>query len=288
MAKENHSQAESLMFTVCVLFYGDYLDLAKRVLNSLENHWRVKDIRLGLNAVSSETYKFAHMWAEKISVKTPVSVYQESSNKNVGKYPLMKRMFHNIESPHIMWFDDDSWLENSSEIWWYAVHKYAELHAVVGSVHRIKQRNKQYLAIEHQPWYAKKPVQPDHVYRFATGGWWVLNSAVARNWDYPFSALHHNGGDSILGELTRQQDLSIGQVTPDLAKCHCEACSRVKPKQRDFDIQSLVHINVGGRAGRRGIGIQNEKYVFADGKANPDLLHQNFSTSITKYGRKNE
>jgi hypothetical protein len=269
------------MFTVCVLFYGNHLDLATRVLHSLDSHWRVKEFRLGLNSVSAETLSFVRGWAEKTAVRTEVAVYQAENNINVGKYPLMRRMFHLLATPSIMWFDDDSYLANANKSWWDSVHVYAEPHAVFGSLHRIKQRNKQYEAIAAQPWYTGKVIPANHIYRFATGGWWVAKSDLLTKWNYPFDALKHNGGDSILGELVRQRGLTLGAAPPTLARCHCEACSRTAQIDNGG---AVVHINVGGRAGRRGIGVSNEQYVFADGNPMPDLAHQDFKTTIQRYG----
>jgi hypothetical protein len=115
------------------------------------------------------------------------------------------------------------------------------------------------------------------MYRFATGGWWVANMDFLRRWDYPFKALHHNGGDSILGEVLRQQGLTPKHWAEGL-RCHCEACSsRTLPSSAI----GRVHINVGGRKGRRGIGVTNEQYVWASGLG--DSLHQNFQLRVQRY-----
>lgn len=268
------------MFTVCGLLYGNHLELASRVLESISSTWLVGEIRLGLNEVSSDTFDFVCQWAAKKSKNTKVSLYQPDNGANVGKYPLMLRMFSDITTDKIMWFDDDSYLENSNEAWWKAVHVQSKPYAVFGSLHRIRQRGKQYMAIPSQPWYTGKPVDSRHLYRFATGGWWIGDVSFLKKWNYPFPQLRHNGGDSILGELVRQQDAKLGSVSPELAKCHCEACLKNKTRPGT----SKVHINVGGRAGRRGIGVTGENYVFSNGNAFPALSHQEFNVKIFHYG----
>jgi hypothetical protein len=271
------------MFTVCVLLYGDYPELAKRVLGSISSTHLVGEVRLGLNAVSEATFSFAQEWAAEKSASVPVKTYRPSGNKNVGKYPLMSRMFVGLRTSHVMWFDDDSFLVNAVPEWWQTVLSHAALFDVYGSLHRIKQRGNQYLAIPQQSWFGGKPVSPRHVYDFATGGWWVGNVGFLRKWGYPFPQLQHNGGDSVLGELVRQQGAKLGHASTSVAVCYCEACAKVSQAIRSRPIGG-VNINVGGRAGRRGIGVSEENYVFSDGNPFPSLLHHSFDVEVLNYG----
>jgi hypothetical protein len=267
------------MFTVCVLLYGNYPELAKRVLESISGTRFVLEIRVGLNEVSNDTASFVRNWAATKSKRTKVSLYQPVNNENVGKYPLMRQMFKNLKTKEVMWFDDDSYLLNVDDAWWRQVKDATRLYDIYGCVHRIRQRGKQYAAIPHQPWYTGKPVTSNHLYKFVTGGWWVGNAFFLTRWDYPFPELHHNGGDSILGELARQQNARLGRAPESVALCHCEACFKDA-----LDTKKGVHINVGGRSGRRGIGVTGERYVFSDGEPFPSTTHQNFETQVTFYG----
>lgn len=271
------------MFTVCVLLYGNYPDLAKRVLDSLSSTRFVLCVKIGLNAVSETTASFVHDWAVQKSLDTPTWVYQPDGNKNVGKYPLMRRMFKELPTSHVMWFDDDSYLVDANETWWQVMYNAAKRYDVYGCIHCIRQRGKQYAAIPRQPWYTGKAVPSNHFYKFATGGWWIGDVLFLQKWDYPFAGLHHNGGDSILGELVRQQNARLGRPSTLQATCHCEACC----KEKLSDI-SGVHVNLGGRAGRRGIGVTGERYIFADGEPFPPTSHQDFETNITFYGSRHE
>jgi hypothetical protein len=268
------------MFSVCAIFYGDYPDLAKLLLSSLEFSPRVQDYRFGLNSVGSETRSYIKSWAASRCLKAPVYLYEELEGRNLGKYPLMRQMFLDRElADKVMWFDDDSHLSPEvSEKWWELVENASKNQIQLGAVHRIIQRNRQYEVIRQQPWYTNKPVGPRHFFEFATGGWWVADSNFLISWNYPFPDLYHNGGDSILGELLRQQGIKIARL-PEAICCHCESCS----KRPCASGGALVHINVGGRRGRRGIGVSDEKYVWADGKVKPDLSHQIFELKVTRY-----
>jgi hypothetical protein len=263
------------MFTVCSVLYGNYPELASRLLNSLEPHAHIVDVRLGLNAVSNATKDLAYEWAQDFG--KPVSIY--NPDRNVGKYPLMRAMLRDpgfLLAPRIMWFDDDSHLDVAPG-WWDRVAAMSVACTQLGMVHVIRPRGRQREMIIRQPWYAGLPLQHNHLFRFVTGGWWTADSAFLLSWDYPFPDIHHNGGDSILGELIRQRSKALLSFS-DGARCHCEACVR---KPAPVFKHGCVHINVGGRKGRRGIGCTGEKYVWADGQAS-DLSHQLFSLVIDR------
>jgi hypothetical protein len=267
-------------FTVCVLLYGDYPDLAARVLTSLKPVLEVTEYRIGLNAVSPETQRIAEDWAGGQAASRPVLFFQDKANRNIAKYPLMRQMLHlNPSSDDVMWFDDDSHLDaDAGDEWWTRVAQYwkSSKATQIGLLHSIKQRGRQYAVISRLPWYGGKLVDSGHKFRFATGGWWVADRQFLARHDYPFPALFHNGGDSILGELLRQQGASLVSAT-EFARCHCEACQR-HPAKKEF---RGVHVNVGGRKGRRGIGTVGERYVWSDGIMSPDLTHQNFELTVT-------
>lgn len=268
------------MFSVCAVLYGDYLPLAEKLLESLRVNAHVEDIRLGLNSVSVETRDYVHHWAMEQMRSQPVFIFEPTGNANVGKYPLMRQMFRYGDiADRIMWFDDDSYIDMAAGIaWWNDADQISRKATQVGAIHSIIQRSKQFEVIQRQPWFSGKPVNGRHRYRFITGGWWIGKSDFLLRWDYPFPDLYHNGGDSILGELLRQRNQPL-QGFPGRMQCHCEACSK---KGVRFD-QPVVHINVGGRGGRRGIGVSGEKYVWADGNPNPSRDHQHFDLKVYRY-----
>ena len=242
------------MWSVCTMTYGDYPELIGKTLDSIHDQFnaRVQDVRIGLNEVSEASFDRVMRWCERFKL-CPVYVYQEVDNRNVGKYPLMRRMFYERPSPvegaeAIMWFDDDSHLDaHVTDDWWDKVEGISRDHTVVGSKHFIVSRGNQSQGIMTQPWYADQKVQKRHRFTFITGAWWLARSEFLGRWDYPFPEIYHNGGDSILGELCRQQSASIFDFK-DGAQCHADCCDK------GHDRRGVVHINEGGRKGRRGIG----------------------------------
>ena len=267
-------------FSVCATLYGEHLPLAAKLLESLSVNAHVKDIRLGLNSVSHETTRYVHEWAREQMKIQPVYLFEPADSRNVGKYPLMRQMFHYPGlAEKIMWFDDDSYVDAAAgPDWWDTAYTLARCHIQVGAIHFIPQRGLQYKVIQQQPWFTGKVVSPRHRYEFITGGWWVGDSAFLNKWDYPFPDLYHNGGDSILGELIRQQGIKLGKFRSGI-QCHCESCSN-----RGIEYgKPVVHVNVGGRKGRRGIGTTGENYVWSDGNPAPVLDHQNFDLGVYRY-----
>jgi hypothetical protein len=269
------------MFSVCAMFYGDYPDLAERLLGSLEQSAYVQDFRFGLNQISDATRECIDAWAVRHMSRQPIYLYEDSKGTNLGKYPLMRAMFKDRPvGQNIMWFDDDSYLDACVTTgWWQHVKELLQEFTQVGALHRIQQRNKQHTVISQQDWFTGKPINDKHAYLFATGGWWAADSDFLLKWSYPFPALFHNGGDSILGELLRQQDKKLYNFA-DGVQCHCESCQR---KGVVYD-KPVVHINVGGRRGRRGIGVTGENYIWSDGNPRPSLEHQRFEMRVCRYG----
>lgn len=226
-------------FTVCVLLHGHYTELAERCLSSILNNLKtdqVASIRIGMNDVSSVTDEYVRQ-----AVRTcPVPVYGYFPARHVWKYPLMRRMFYDdqrpIQTPYVMWFDDDSYVDRQSgQAWWDRVAQAAAGHAVIGDVwHQLFEGN-QAEAITTMPWYTGYPhaqVRSKEAFRFVTGGWWVADYAFLQKWDYPFPAIAHNGGDRALGELCRQQREPLGRFKEGVHINADEAGRHSKAKRR--------------------------------------------------------
>jgi len=50
-------------------------------------------------------------------------------------------------------------------------------------------------------------------FRFCQGAWWVIHAEILHRFDWPPPEFRHQGGDSLLGELLRQQGLRLGEFT---------------------------------------------------------------------------
>ena len=200
-------------FTVFALTYGDHTELARRCFSSIRrclDPARVHSIRIGMNAVNPATVAMAH----EVFAGCPVPVVVYDPGFNALKYPLMRKMFYcdeyPVSTPYVMWFDDDSCLtKEATPHWWKTVELQMYNSDITGHIYTMPFQGQQKKNIEKQPWYNGVPWSKDRkkrdAMRFATGGWWTVRSEILWKWGYPWPALHHNGGDSTLGEMISQQ-----------------------------------------------------------------------------------
>ncbi len=125
-------------------------------------------------------------------------------------------MFHDdpIDTPFIMWFDDDSWIFDSAPSNWFElVYRRMAAADMLGSVWTIGYLGEQREFIKRYPWYLGK-TRPE--FAFATGGWWTVKTDIIQHWKWPPPELHHNGGDALLGELMFQQGYSLEHFSAHL------------------------------------------------------------------------
>lgn len=202
--------------TIGVLLYGQHADLAKRCLRSIvglvESAPGPVDIRVGLNEISDATRHEAGQALKQLTTVRPdIAVRTYEPHRNVGKYPLMRRMLYDLEKPCgplFMWFDDDSYVQASAgdPRWWRLFADRLESAVVIGSIYKIQVRERQRQWVQDQPWCTKTT---SRIVQFCTGGWWGAQTQFLRRYNYPFPELYHNGGDYLLGELCYQQAAKI-------------------------------------------------------------------------------
>lgn len=197
-------------FTICVLLYGDFPELAARCLSSLTDTIGPEElnIRVGLNKVTDSVRQWVCDWLP------PERVF--ISNDDTRKYPMMRRLFYGenpVTTPYTMWFDDDSYLDyklpESRLPWLQLVEQAMVASDIIGSIYKMGFSGNQQEFIKQQSWYDGKDPFERKSFRFATGGWWTGRTEVLRRFDYPWPGLGHNGGDVMLGELCLQQELRL-------------------------------------------------------------------------------
>jgi len=199
-------------FSINALLFGDHLSLAQRCLSSLLSYadWSfVADVRIGMNDVCSETTRYVREvcgYLDKAGVRWLLFIPE----RNVGKYPLMRKMLYVEPSPaqYTMWLDDDSALRGS--IFSELLRKMMGAD-MLGAVYEQSIAGQQWQWVQSQPWYANKLQPQNRKFKFATGGWWLIRSEILRRWNWPSPDIWHNGGDQMLGELIRQQGLRLRQ-----------------------------------------------------------------------------
>jgi hypothetical protein len=243
-------------FEICVLLYGDHVDLAKRCLGSICRGVPAAlpgRLRIGMNACCPATVEYVQSLV-KFEWVQPGHVYE--SGKNIHKYPMMRRMLydptHPITTPRVMWFDDDSFIRLDPPV------PFSDFQAQVceilgpgpgpdllGSVYTIGITPEQIEWIRNQPWFAG--VKPSRKMRFVTGGWWVARLETLSQFDYPWRDLDHRGGDVMLGALCEQQGLKIKHWNQGVAINADHRGQESKASRRGFDQQPI------------GVGYRKEK-----------------------------
>ena len=222
--------------TVCVLLYGNFPELAARCLLPMANNIPpASGIRIGLNVVSDATLDVVRALAGSRPAKS-VIVYNSPVNRL--KYPMMRKMFYDpafpITTRAIMWFDDDSAALYETESWVWPI--YDRLFAspdngVIGHVWQMRLTESQKNAIARQPWYRGLPVPPKAT--FATGGWWLASTEKLFAHRYPFTQLLHGGGDSLLGEMMRQNGYKVlNHVAPGMLLINADKDGRPSKADR--------------------------------------------------------
>lgn len=203
-----------LTATICVLLYGDYLELAKRCIGSI--HRRIAnqpcELRIGLNAVGEAT---SHWIKRELAHYPNIRVY--ASEENIFKYPMMRRLFFEdpITTPWVIWFDDDSHVCDDNWLPDTARFLAAEQHDCIGKPYFMCLKPGQLRWIAEATWYRGRPqrmhkgLTPKS--NFVTGGYWLIRSEILRELDWPDRRLQNNGGDVMLGEALHQHGYSISK-----------------------------------------------------------------------------
>ena len=95
--------------TICVLAFGDHAELVRRCIGSIIEHCQRSRYRLvvGANAVGDDTRRYLDELEAGGAIDRLVS-----SDENINKCPMMRRMFEDIDTEYIWWFDDDSFVES--------------------------------------------------------------------------------------------------------------------------------------------------------------------------------
>jgi len=210
------AQAEILPVTICTLLYGDYPELHARNLYSIVNNTPQGSykLRVGLNQVCSATVGLLSRLRDQYEIE----VFE--SPENIKKYPMMRRMFRDLNTAWTVWLDDDSHFTESDWL------KRLAVTIQENGPHGITMYGKQYFIhlmttqlewIKQAKWFQNRPIRIrkffDHKAKretqkvktdFITGGFWAVKTEWIKQWDWPDPRINHNGGDVMMGEAIYQ------------------------------------------------------------------------------------
>ena len=224
--------------TIMVLCYGDHFNLAERCLSSIINNFDKNKyiLRVGLNKVCDQTRNYVQ------SLKEVDDIF--ISKKNIHKVGMWRRMFKDIQTEWIMWFDDDSHVVDAN-----ALEQRLDLinkveFDIAGHVYFLyddgQEKFRQFKDyIKSQDWYTNKPIPcgvlkyEEHFnidgnekrWFFLTGGNWLIRKSAIKKFDYPplniaknfvdKDIINNEGDDILICEILRQNNyklLDIGEL----------------------------------------------------------------------------
>jgi hypothetical protein len=220
--------------TVCILTFGDYLPYFKRCLESVLAYTPQDQIelRLGFNdAPLSFHYALGLLCPDGAATDNVLlssgidrfsfigdagmQVRLWHSPRNLYKEPIARLMYHEValETEYTIWFDDDSYVEPG---WWEALFPLLERKIdYIGQPWFVYYLPGQEEMIRAQPWYRGIPFEMLNgrpIVWFMTGGFLAVRSIRLREanfpdteWTWKGETLKQYGGDTMLGEIARQQ-----------------------------------------------------------------------------------
>jgi hypothetical protein len=223
--------------TLCVLTYGDYCHLATRVIESIRNHCPRSEYKLvvGANAAGEQTSNYLDGLRVSGAIDQLIL-----SPVNLNQCPMMRRMFANVETEYVWWFDDDSYLtEPGTFSRWLAAAERAPEHIVLwgplawcdhplGFAPDLENVT---AFVRSAVWYRGLPPPSwkpggkgefnfngrgtgDGTWVFVPGGCWLMRASVIRSLDWPDRRLIKMGNDVLLGEAIRQQGWGLEHIDP--------------------------------------------------------------------------
>jgi GT2 family glycosyltransferase len=209
--------------TICVLTFGDYAALARRVIESIRSHCPRHGYCLvvGANAVGQETLKFLTEHQKSGEIDRLIV-----SPTNLGKSGMMRRMFAFVETELIWWFDDDSYITEPGALarWLDAVKSSPESTVLWGRTGRWEAP-----VVRSASWYRGLPPPSwrpggkgefdlwrrgigDGRWYFVSGGCFLIRTSAVRAMDWPDPRLFVVAEDIFLGEAVRQQGWNFADV----------------------------------------------------------------------------
>ncbi len=252
--------------TICVLTYGPYLELAKRVIDSVRTHCGRSQYVLivGANAVESKT----HAYLEMLRADHVIDHFIVSE-RNLNKCPMMAQIFKKVETEFIWWFDDDSYIICSDALSRrLQVARSAPPHYVMwghvfyfSNAEDFSYRTDVVGYVKRAPWFrGKEPPswmpggkdefdfqgtgRGDGRWFFPTGGCWFVRTSAIRTLDWPDATLVKRNDDVFLAEAIRQQGWEFIDIGP------CGVAINTEARRGEGEDRTTMEYQIGRRLTR--------------------------------------
>ncbi|QOV87943.1 tetratricopeptide repeat protein [Humisphaera borealis] len=210
------------LLTVLVGCYGSYPEYSIRCLRSvLDAITRSADcdLLIGLNACGEETIR-----AADDAVRCGAATGLVRSTRNLNKDPMMRLLLEQVQTPYVLWLDDDSHFTDPN--WSQELNRFIRGEHpfdVAGQRARWGPRRFQdpsYMTyIGERPWWKSNGHLPADLWEwcpFAVGGLFVARTNYLRIHDYPDRGMTKALDDVVLGELLLQRGGRLVDLPPSL------------------------------------------------------------------------
>lgn len=220
--------------SICVLVYGDFVELARRCIDSIIQYCPRAEYRLlvGANTPGEKTTEYLESLRDTGEIDTLIS-----SPENMNKCPMMRRLFEQVETEYIWWFDDDSWIQDANTFpnWLGKARASSPGTMMWGAVFYVSHEHEFSYGRDAVEWVRKaewftgktppswrpggKDVSDfegresgDGRWFFAAGGCWLIKTEAVRALNWPDPRLLKEGDDVLLGEALRQKGWQVEQM----------------------------------------------------------------------------
>lgn len=227
-------KSKEALVTIVVLTYGEYPSLIQRTVNSIVAMCDSSLYKLvvGANAPGENTLDYLEKMREKGNIDELIV-----SETNLNKCPMMQKLFKNITTEYIWWFDDDSFITDPSALdQRLQIIKDSDSNSVMwghlfffGNENDFNYGTDVVGFVKSASWY--KGLEPpswdsggkgetnfedrgvgDGRWFFITGGNWIIRTSAIQVLDWPDKNLIKRNDDVFLCEAIRQQGWSFHDI----------------------------------------------------------------------------
>ena len=202
--------------TICVCTYGDHLAFVKRCLESIRPRCARNSYRLavGGNEVSPAVREYLRRLRGEGAIDR-----LHLSPVNLNKSPMMRRLFADVRTEFVWWFDDDVEVVDPGalEVRLFLAREASRRTVLWGDLYTCDLDRWQDDGIDVRAWirgaawYRGRPIGARR-WSFPTGANWFVRTAALRAMDWPDPRLVLTAEDVLLGEAIRQQGWSMVDV----------------------------------------------------------------------------
>ena len=191
---------ENKFFEILICAYGNHFNLIKKLLDSIFKYSGLNNkIHVGLNEGSSETKNYLRALLDQQKISTLID-----SSKNINKDPMMRLLIDLVNTPYIIWFDDDCYVNKKN--WDRIVCAQIEVYKanIFGFGHVMEKDEKYMNFLKKRSWYKNRKSKDENIGYFPIGGTWVGECEYLRKYNYPDRDMIKRNDDMLLGDLLYQ------------------------------------------------------------------------------------